>query len=145
MTMFSSYSSLTLQLLQIKKKKFKKSSCSHHFSTHREDFLHYVEPRALADRQGKRQTGSLFLRPFCDIPLRGSQKSNLLSPATKANTSDFSSTKEIPSRSMTTAQNFYYLLLKPTLFHLFGLLSNSKYCLYAPCKMPKECRCISLY
>lgn len=81
--MFSSYSSFILHFCKLKKKKKKEISCSHHFSTHREDFLHYVQPWALAGRQGKRQTGSLFLRPFCDSIERVPEKGNLLSPATK--------------------------------------------------------------
>lgn len=126
MTMFSSYSSLTLQLLQLKSNNNKKISCSHLFSIR--ICLLYVQPSTLAHRQEKGQTGSVLPEHFVTLYWEGPTKNPSSLPSHKANQHEGS--------IIQTHGHGQNVLSKP--FHLFGFLINSKYCFYVSCIVPKR-------
>lgn len=130
MTMFFSYSSLTLQLLQIKKQQQKNQLLTSLFHTHLFALCSTLSPCRQTREEANRKCAPKSI--LWHYTRRVPEKTKI--PSHKANTSDFNQDKE---RIIQIHGHGEKLLSKPTLFHLFGLLINSKHCFYASCIMPK--------
>lgn len=133
-------------------KSSKNISCS---LFHKEGFLHHGQPQAPADRQGKRQTWNVFLRPFVTIHWEWPRKQHSALSSLEGNTSDYSSTEEVLSTPMART---FYSYIKDDSDSLNWVLRNTKNCFYVLCVMLleipllylKECsmlwvQCIAVY
>lgn len=132
MTMFSSYRSLTLQLLQIKKQQQKKPAA--HITFPYTFVCSMFNPEPLQTDKGRGKWEVCSQEHFVTLHWESPRKDQSALPNHKANTSDFNQHKGSISQIQGHGRK---LLSKPTLFHLFGLLINSKYWFYASCIMPE--------
>lgn len=130
MTMFSSYSCLTLPLLQSKKQQ--KKSAAHIPFPYTFALSFSAEP--LHTDKGRDKWEVCSQEHSMTLYQEGPRKDQSPLPSHKANTSDFNQHKQSIIQIHGSGQK---LLSKPTLFHLFGLLIESKNCFYTSRIMPK--------
>lgn len=132
--MLSSYSSLTLQLLQIKKHQQQKKISAAHITFPYTFVCSMFSPEPLQTDKGRGKQEVCSQEHFVTLYWEDPRKDQSALPSHKANTSDFNQHNESIIQIHGHGQK---LLSKPTRVHLFGLLINSKYCFYASCIMPK--------